>query len=370
MAGYISLPADYGRDRENGEMVMPLREKLGLPGSMSLALEDRLCHLAATSRSYKHAAQTAEKFGIPVDAVRLRRLVQCAGKCALQQEERRIAEAFDSRGNKAMARAAGLELREERFSMALMLDGAMLRFRGDAWGLKPASAAGDRVAWRELKAGLVIRLPEPSTRKYPKPSKYYVASDGGLEEAGRKLYAEALRHGLESAQRVYVVADGAAWIWNVAAEHFPGHIGELDFYHASEHLWTLARSLHGEEGDMARKWAEPLLSGLKYRGGGDLLSFLEELTRTGTERLTDGQREVLRRETAYFQKHKDHLNYPGASLLGLPLGSGEMESACFQLQGRFKRPGQFWSQSGEQNLMALEMALRNGDWDRIWGQTA
>ena len=43
-----------------------------------------------------------------------------------------------------------------------------------------------------------------------------------------------------------------------------------------------------------------------------------------------------------------------------------MESTRSQFQDRFKPTGQFWTLRGEQHLMALDMALRNNDWDEIW----
>jgi hypothetical protein len=45
-----------------------------------------------------------------------------------------------------------------------------------------------------------------------------------------------------------------------------------------------------------------------------------------------------------------------------------MESFCAQLQGRFKRDGRFWSASGMGDLLALEVARRNLDWDALWSQ--
>jgi hypothetical protein len=47
---------------------------------------------------------------------------------------------------------------------------------------------------------------------------------------------------------------------------------------------------------------------------------------------------------------------------GEPLGSGAMESTCRQYQVRFKRTGQFWSQTGDEALMCLETFRRNGRW--------
>lgn len=372
MVGDVVLPADYGQDPKTGRRVMPLREQLGLTGHqpMSPVLEDRLCHLAISSKSFDKAAEVAGRFGIATDDSQIQRLVQRTGARAVAQEAQRVEAVFALRRGKRIRREAAAAWGGERFSMVLMLDGTMLRTRGDDWGRKPATAPGARVAWHELKAGLVIRLAETPVGRGREAEKYYVASAGDPASVGRKLYAEALRRGLEQARRVYVIADGAAWIWNLAAEHFPESVGELDFYHASEHLWTLARSLFGEAGEAARAWVSPLLSGLKHGGGGGLLSLLEDLLRSPSPSWDAEQREVLRREAAYFRNHAERLDYPGAKREGMPLGSGSMESACSQLQGRFKRPGQFWSRTGEQNLLALELAWRNGDWPDLWASVA
>jgi hypothetical protein len=341
---------------------------------MSPALEDRLCHLAITATSYGRAAETARRFGIDTDDSQIQRLVQRVGERAQTQSRQRVLSAFSDSGRERMAREAARDLGDGEFSLALMLDGTMLRSRGPDWGLKPASLPGDRVAWHELKAGLVVRLPgkppclaRGSERRDLR--KYYVATAGGPGEIGRALYAEALRRGLRQAKRVYVIADGAAWIWGVAEGYFPEAEGELDFYHASEHLWALARDLWGDE-ESAHEWVLPLLKGLKRRGGGDLLPVLEELLDMAEDEWREEDCRVLRRETAYFQNHSSRLCYPKAKRQGFPLGSGAMESACSQLQGRLKRPGQFWSKEGEGNLLAMELAWRNGDWDDIWDKSA
>ncbi len=97
---------------------------------------------------------------------------------------------------------------------------------------------------------------------------------------------------------------------------------------------------------------------------------LEELLDSVEVEWEDTERRVLRGETSYFRNHSSRLCYPKAKQQGFPLGSRAMESACSQLQGRFKRPGQFWSKPGEKNLLALEIAWRNGDWDEIWKGSA
>ena len=183
-------------------------------------------------------------------------------------------------------------------------------------------------------------------------------------EFSRRLYAEALRRGLNQARKVYVVADGGVWIWNIVADRFGASTGVLDFYHASEHLWAVARAIHTDE-EQARRWAAPLLHQLKHGGEGRVLKRLTDLVkRRGGG--ADSTGALIETEANYFARHRDHLHYQAVESEGCPKGSGAIESTCSQLQDRFKRTGQFWTLPGEQCLLALELARRNEDWDEIW----
>src|ERR1035438_197597 len=64
--------------------------------------------------------------------------------------------------------------------------------------------------------------------------KFVVARGGEPLEFGRRVQAEARRRGLGQAPRVYVVADGGVWIWNIVTDRFAAVTGGLDFYHASQ----------------------------------------------------------------------------------------------------------------------------------------
>jgi hypothetical protein len=43
---------------------------------------------------------------------------------------------------------------------------------------------------------------------------------------------------------------------------------------------------------------------------------------------------------------------------GEPIGSGAVESTCRQTQCHFKRPGQYWSQRGDEAILGLETFWR------------
>ena len=178
------------------------------------------------------------------------------------------------------------------------------------------------------------------------------------------MYSEALRRGLNQAKRVYVVADGGIWIWDILEDRFSNAVGVLDFYHASHHLWAVAHEVFSEE-KKARSWVEPLLHQLKHEGKAGVLRDLEDLLKL-CENLNEESAKFLRREVNYFRNHQAHIHYKKVESQGCPKGSGAVESTCSQFQDRFKRTGQFWTSHGEKYLMALELAERNGDWDEIW----
>jgi hypothetical protein len=62
------------------------------------------------------------------------------------------------------------------------------------------------------------------------------------------------------------------------------------------------------------------------------------------------------------------MNYRAVADRGWPIGSGPVESACLQRQGRFKRSGQSWTPLGLRQRCALIEARQNGHWDHLWNQ--
>ena len=180
-------------------------------------------------------------------------------------------------------------------------------------------------------------------------------------ELGRRLHWEALRGGLGRAQEVLAVGDGAPWIWNVVADRWKQAHQLLDFYHASQHLWELARAVVGEDDATATAWVEPRLHRLRH---GKERAVLAEVAALKPPR---GQRgAVVRREQSYLAGHEPRMHYARIAKRGWPIGSGAVESACRQRQCRCKRPGQFWTARGLRNLCALEEARANSHWEQLW----
>lgn len=250
----------------------------------------------------------------------------------------------------------------------------------DAWNIRERDnwrktqailkAGGDLGRWHWVYTGTVFRLDQRGTTESGRSvitDRGYVATRRGIDSFQRQLYAEALQRGLLTAETVLIIADGAIWIWNLAEDRFKGAKQRVDLHHVQEHLWDLAAELHGKGTLEAQTWVRPYLQWLERRTDGalDVINSLEELHKNIAE-FSKKEREAIARELAYFQEHKNRMDYKAGKALGQPVGSGAIESTCSQYQRRFKLTGQFWSLAGDEAFLALATLHRNGRWNRIF----
>lgn len=365
MVGKVSVLVAYGRDPQSGKWKCPAREQwqLGPHQKMTPELEDRVSLTATLTGSYAAAAQLTARWGSAVDDETIRTHARTVGRRAAGQVQARLNGA--ALGEPTVTSAGA---KPSPFALVIMMDGWLARQRGADWGAKSTSAGLARVAWREIKSAVIYRLAAAGQTAGGRgviTQKHVVAWQGEPQEFGQQVQAEARRRGLAAAQDVYVVADGSVWIWNVQQDRFGQAVGVLDFYHASEHLWTVARALYPGDEAAGRAWVEPLLSQLRHGEEAGVLQTLNDLPAWCAAR-NRARPPAAERERDYFQNHREHLHYEAMAARGCPIGSGAMESLCSQLQGRFKRCGQFWSPAGMGDLLALEIARRNLDWDALW----
>ena len=85
------------------------------------------------------------------------------------------------------------------------------------------------------------------------------------------------------------------------------------------------------------------------------------------EHLPDTARDTVRTVSAYLERHREHIDYETYKALGLPLGSGMVESACkWLIQQRFKGVGMRWSEDGFNHLLHLRLAWVNGSFETLF----
>ena len=64
------------------------------------------------------------------------------------------------------------------------------------------------------------------------------------------------------------------------------------------------------------------------------------------------------------------MHYEKNEKLGIPIGSGAMESQCSQNQNRFKRRGQFWSDEGFSLALKTYVRYTNNELDYCYTHAA
>ena len=130
-----------------------------------------------------------------------------------------------------------------------------------------------------------------------------------------------------------------------------------------QHLAAVGRALFGEDKTKLKTWLKPLVKQLKNESAIKVIRQLEDVL----ARLSPGPAaEAAAKEVNYFHEHQERMDYRAGRRRGEPIGRGSVEATCRQTQCRFKRPGQFWSQAGDEALMYLEMFWRNGRWHRLF----
>jgi hypothetical protein len=205
----------------------------------------------------------------------------------------------------------------------------------------------------EVKVGVV----QPVRRIAGDERRAQASYAAGLEPAavfGRRLAVEAHRRGLEEAWAIAVLGDGAAWIWLLAEEHFPGALPIVDWCHASERIWALGRALHGTETPETAAWVDQQLARLAQGQAARLATEWQTLPCHGeAATIRDDQVTSFTNQASRMASHQSRA-------AGWDIGSGMVESACQHLiAAREKGAGMRWSETGAHTVAAVRVMLRN-----------
>ena len=251
---------------------------------------------------------------------------------------------------------AGETQGDERMGAAM--DGAMMYILSEGW--------------KEFKVGCIFNiLQQPTFDKETLEWEdlghaaqiTYVAHLGGPEVLGQKLWAEAYQRHWTQAWETQVLGDAAAWIWNLAQEHFYDSRQTVDWYHATEHLGDAAECLYGEESTPPKqRWLNDHKQILFQGQAAQLAHQLQDLA-SGK---TGGAQEALLREAGYFEHNQHRMNYMELREEGWLVGSGVVESGAKQFKDRFTGPGMRWSRLGAERLLPVRAAVMSHNFDDAW----
>lgn len=311
---------------------------------MSAGLETWVAQLGGLTDFREAAALLAEYTGVELGAETVRRHSEQVGTALADAEDAALVEVERTR------EAVG-PVDPAPGTLVVELDGVMTRYQD---------------GWHEMKVGVVGGVVDRTTIALS-----YIAAREGPDRFGRRLVAEAARRGaleivgwdgpirgrgLARLRRVLILGDGARWIWELAAEHFGDRVEIVDYYHASQHLWDVARALHPENPLAQAAWAAPLARRLRDDGIAPVHAALAAASAPSDTPAAD----ILRRERAFFHANAARMAYPDFKAQGFPIGSGAVESAARHvIQLRMKRPGMRWADHGGRAISALRATIRS-----------
>ena len=318
--------------------VRPLPKRVGVsPRGHSGRLERVLTDFGCEHSFAQAAERVQEHYGFAVGASAVRTVTLEHAQRARDQMQAGYAQSF------RILPRVGAE------HVIAQTDGTMIRT------VEPGKRKGKRPRdWKEMR--LVAAQAKDSA------TTIYGATFGEVEAVGNRLGHCAREAGWGLNSQIHAMGDGAQWIRLQSDEVF-GKQGTFlcDFFHVSEYLAAAAESSQGRN---AARWRRTQQKRLKR---GALEKVIEALAEHLEPEGTPEEEAPVRNAHRYLTNRTDCLDYPRAIKLGLPIGSGIIESGHRHvLQARLKKAGTAWLRSHADQIAHLRVLRANSQWQSLW----
>jgi hypothetical protein len=330
--GTVQIQEQILRLTRRGERLRPFCTAAHVqPRGYSRPLQRALSDFGAEASFARAAARMREHYGIEVPASAIREITYRHARAIEPIEPARPAAAVKT--------------------LVTQIDGTMIP-------LVESRKSADRrktktTSWNEVRLCCA--------RAEGEAGRVYGATLGTLENVSLLWQQTVARAGLNEQTFVHGLGDGAPWIVQQFEDNF-GSQGKylVDFYHVSEYLAGAGLAIAGPK--KAAQWLQKQKGRLATGQIKKILRTLEphrEAPGTVDAPVDDALR--------YLGNRLEHLHYPVALKAGLPIGSGEVESAHRHvIQHRLKLAGAWWKPSNAQAMIGLRVSRANGCWNTYW----
>lgn len=226
---------------------------------------------------------------------------------------------------------------------------------------------GHRAGTREVKIGCFFTQsgidPVSGEPVQDDGSVSYVSTFDPADAFGHQCVREFWRRGLDRVRQPIVIGDGAHWIWNIAAKHFPAATEIVDYFHAREHLSDLMKLLTGVVDD-ACDFEQGLVDQLDIGNTAGIAAAVDRLDLSLVE--SEVAKSVAT-EVSYFTRNHHRMQYADFKANGYYIGSGPVEAACNTIvKQRAKRAGMHWTIAGLDPVIALRTVHQSGRDEILW----
>jgi hypothetical protein len=352
--GVVSFASPYLRDARTKRSSRPPSD-LGLRhGTRTPAVERALTDFGAEESFGRAAKRFREHYGFEVGRTTVLRVVEGHGEKAQRYVHERLEEA-QKKFDEPLGTRPGVE------RMLVELDGCQIR----TGTLRPAGTdettpvreLARRVrdeAWRDVRVGMARPIEELEPT--------YVAGLDTYDDVVHELFGAACERGLSSRTKVFAPSDGGNGLREALDAKFADLRFILDRPHLRSHLFETADAIG--LGDQERDgW-------VAHKNG--LLDTGQVEAALGELRAHKGRgKKRVGKLLKYLTRFHDALAHDEIGAAGLPVGSGEVESAHRTIpQKRLKRPGAWWRPDTVGKMVGLRVLRANGWWDTYWEAAA
>jgi hypothetical protein len=332
--------------RPVGRAFFPLDEELGLlSGSLTPSLQEDVVRLGAWM-PFAKAGQELEHFRrTKISRSTVARITENAGAAYVEWQQGAVAHL-----ERKLPQAP--EGPEKQF---LSVDGAMVPLVKGEWAEVKTLVLGEVEAPVQKGGGQVVHTSHHS----------YFSRLTDAKTFQRQALIETHMRGVERADRVVAVTDGAEWIQKFIDHHRHDAVRILDFPHAAERLNAIAQTVWGEGSEPAKAWFEEQRHRLKHEGPEPVLDDIRKLI---SEQEPSSE---LVLHLSYLEKRVEHMRYPQFQAAGWPIGDGAVESANkLVVEARLKGSGMHWARSNVNAMLALRNIVCSDRWEQAWPQIA
>lgn len=187
------------------------------------------------------------------------------------------------------------------------------------------------------------------------------ATFAGPRQAAKLALADAKKRGYGTKETLFL-ADGAPHLWKIWRRSFSKARPILDWYHATEYLWSAGTALHGEKSAELRPWVTARLDELMR---GEVGAVVDALV-AAREALADApkkRRKKLKKAIRYVRNHRKMMRaYGELNDRNLTYGTGVIEGTIKHLGSRLDAAGMRWSTEGSDAVLPLCCVLLSDEW--------
>ena len=300
---------------------------------------------------FRHAAQELEFFtGVPVSEATARRITEQWGAAYVSVQTAAVEEL-----ERTLPRPPAGPARQ-----LLSVDGAFVPLVGGEWTEVKTLALGV-IAEPVLERGeRVVHTRELS----------YFSRHSEAHDFTRLALVETHRRGVETAQRVCAVTDGAEWLQGFIDFHRSDAVRILDFPHAAEYVAQAGRVVYGEATPEFQAWFEPVCHRLKHQPPDEVLAEVRQLLKQAEVKAVSPESvATVQTSLQYLETRRAMIAYADFQHQGYPIGDGSVESANkLVVESRLKQAGLRWAAVHVNPLVALRNVVCNDRWSEAWPQ--